>query len=104
MLFTGPDYQVKRIQIETGLRFSLQTHSRRAETWVVVAGAGVATLGLKKIKVKRGSVLQVKTGQPHRMQNTGKKPLVFFEVQFGDYLGEDDIVRLEDDFNRAGAR
>ena len=104
VLFTGRDHQVKRVQINAGLRLSLQTHARRAETWIVVSGSGTATLGKKKTKIKRGSVVEVKIGHPHRMHNTGKKPLVFFEVQFGDYLGEDDIVRIEDDFNRAGTR
>ena len=101
VLFKGRDHQVKRMQVDPGLRFSLQKHKKRAETWVVVSGHGTATLAGKKIKVTRGSVVRVGVGQTHRMHNTGKEPLVFFEVQFGDYLGEDDIIRLEDDFNRA---
>lgn len=104
VLFTGEDHQVKRIQVDAGLRFSLQTHAKRAETWIVVSGSGVVTLDTKEIPVKRGTVIEVKVGQAHRMHNTGKGPLVFFEVQFGNYLGEDDIVRLEDDFNRAGSQ
>ena len=97
----GSDYQVKRIEVKPGLRLSLQKHFQRAENWVVVEGRGVATLGKKVVPVKRGSVIQVPVGGVHRMQNTGKAPLVFIEVQLGDYLGEDDILRLEDDFNRA---
>ena len=101
VLFKGPDYQVKRIEVKPGLRFSLQKHLRRAETWIIASGQGVATLGRKTVKVRRGSLVKVSLRQVHRMHNTGSKPLIFFEVQFGKYLGEDDILRLEDDFNRA---
>ena len=101
VLFKGPDYQVKRIEIKPGLRFSLQKHMKRAETWVVVEGHGTATIGKKQAKVTRGSIVRVAVRQVHRMHNTGKRPLVLIEVQLGDYLGEDDILRLEDDFDRA---
>ena len=93
-------FQVKRMEIDPGLRFSLQTHACRAEKWVFVSGVGIATVGDKEIPVKRGSLIEVAVGQVHRMHNTGKEPLVFIEVQLGSYLGEDDIVRLEDDFQR----
>ena len=101
VLREGIDFKVKRIEVKPGLRLSLQKHFKRAETWVVVEGQGVATIGKKEQRVKRGSVIQLPVGQVHRMHNTGKGPLVFIEVQLGDYLGEDDILRLEDDFNRA---
>lgn len=100
VLQTGDTHQVKRIEVAAGKRFSLQTHARRAEVWVVVGGEGKATVGKKEIAVRRGSVVQVGVGEVHRMHNTGQDPLVFIEVQLGDYLGEDDIVRLEDDFDR----
>ena len=100
-MFKEPGYQIKRIEVKPGLRLSLQTHSRRAEKWIVVSGAGSATLDSKQISVRSGSVVEIGIGQRHRMHNTGGEPLVFIEVQFGDYLGEDDIVRVEDDFNRA---
>ena len=93
--------QVKRIEIKPGTRFSLQKHLRRFEKWVVISGFGIVTLGQKEIPVHQGSFIDVPLGEIHRMQNTGKDPLVFFEVGLGDYLGEDDIMRLEDDFNRA---
>jgi mannose-1-phosphate guanylyltransferase len=67
----------------------------------VVSGSGIATLGKKDIPVSKGSFLEVPCGEPHRMKNTGKDSLVLIEVQLGDYLGEDDIVRLADDFGRA---
>ena len=101
VLGNGAGYQVKRLEVSPGKRFSLQKHSKRAETWIVVSGTGVVTLGSKQIPVKRASVIEVPLGEVHRAHNTGKEPLVFIEVQFGDYLGEDDIVRLEDDFDRA---
>ena len=101
VLLKGEDYQVKRIRLKPGLRFSLQKHMKRAETWVVVSGEGVATVGKKEIGVKRGSVVNVGVEEIHRMHNTGQEPLVLIEVWFADYLGEDDILRLEDDFNRA---
>ena len=102
ILFKNAGYQVKRIEIKPKLRFSLQKHKKRSETWVVVSGQGLATLGKKEIKIKSGSVVEVARGQAHRMENTGRVPLVFIEVQLGKYFGEDDIIRLEDDFNRAG--
>ena len=92
--------QVKRIVVKPSLRFSLQKHLKRSERWVVISGSGVATLGEKQIPVKKGSFLEIPLGTVHRLHNTGSEPLVFIEVQFGDYLGEDDIVRLEDDFGR----
>ena len=91
---------MKRIEVKPGLRFSLQKHLKRSEKWVVVAGSGVATVGKREVPVKQGTILEVPCGEIHRMKNAGKDPLVFIEVQFGDYLGEDDIVRLEDDFGR----
>jgi len=93
-------YQVKRIEVNPNSRFSLQKHLKRAEKWIIVSGIGKATVGTKEIDVKTGSVIQVAMGETHRMQNAGNAPLVFIEVQLGDYLGEDDIVRLEDDYKR----
>ena len=92
--------QVKRIEVLPGLRFSLQKHARRSERWIVLSGTGIATVGKKETPVSQGSYLEVPVGELHRMHNTGHEPLVFIEVQTGDYLEEDDIVRLEDDFNR----
>ena len=100
ILHKEPGVQVKRIEVAPGFRFSLQKHMKRSEKWIVTAGSGVATVGKKEIAVAKGSFLEVPCGEIHRMHNTGKESLVFIEVQFGDYLGEDDIVRLEDDFGR----
>ncbi len=93
--------QVKRIEVYPGLRFSLQKHLKRSERWIVVSGAGVATVGKEDLPVQKGSFLEIHVGQVHRLKNTGSVPLVFIEVQLGDYLGEDDIVRMEDDFGRS---
>ncbi len=101
ILFKGPDYQVKRIEVKPGLRFSLQKHFKRAERWIVVSGSGVAVVGGKEVAVKRGTMIDVPVETVHRMHCTGREPLVFIEVQFGEYLGEDDILRLEDDFKHA---
>ena len=95
--------QVKRVEVAPGCRLSLQKHAQRSEKWTVILGSGVATLGAKEVAVKCGSLIDIPVGEVHRMKNTGALPLVFIEVQFGDYLGEDDIVRLEDDFGRVSS-
>ena len=92
--------KVKRIELKSGFRFSLQKHSKRSERWIVIEGSGVVTLASRQISVQKGSFIEVPAGEIHRMENTGSGSLVFIEVQLGNYLGEDDIVRLEDDFGR----
>lgn len=101
VLSDEPDHKVKRIVVRPGKRLSLQRHRRRAEHWVVVAGRGIATRGGDELELEEGDSLDVPAGAIHRMANTGKADLVFIEVQRGDYFGEDDIERLEDDFGRA---
>ena len=100
VLLRQPGVQVKRIEVKPGLRFSLQKHTRRAEKWIVISGKGTATVGRKSIAVVTGSFLDIPRGVIHRVLNKGTKPLIMIEVQFGRYLGEDDIVRFEDDFGR----
>lgn len=92
--------QVKRIEIYPGKRFSLQKHLKRSEKWIFVTGRGRVTLGTREIEVGPGSFVEVPCGEVHRVHNIGEAPLVLVEVQFGEYLGEDDIIRLEDDFGR----
>jgi mannose-6-phosphate isomerase len=94
-------HKVKRIVVRPGHRLSYQAHSRRAEHWFVVSGEGHVTLDGAKLAVTPGTSVDVATGVPHRIENTGTEELVFIEVQHGDYFGEDDIVRFEDDFGRA---
>ena len=93
-------FQVKRLEVNPRSRFSLQQHMKRAEKWIVVSGMGLATVGKKETPVKTGSIVEIPVGEVHRMENTGEEPLVMVEVQFGNYLEEDDIVRLEDDYDR----
>ena len=102
VLDDAPDHKVKRIEVSPGKRLSYQRHSRRAEHWFVVQGVGTVTLDGKKVSVAAGTAIDIPTGAAHRIENPGDGPLVFIEVQHGDYFGEDDIVRLEDDFGRAG--
>ncbi len=101
VLHSAVDHQVKTITVLPKKRLSLQAHERRSELWVVVRGAAVATLDGCDIPLGVGEYVFIGAGSVHRMENPGSKPLVFIEVQVGDYFGEDDIVRFEDDFGRA---
>ena len=103
VIHTADDHQVKTITVAPGRRLSYQTHARRSEHWYVVSGAGVVTLNGADVVVEAGSSVDVPVGAPHRVANTGDVPLQFIEVQRGDYFGEDDIVRLDDDFGRTDA-
>ena len=95
-------YKVKRIEVLPGKRLSYQKHAQRAEHWVVVEGVAKVTLDGKDVVVNAGEAIDIAIGAAHRVENPGDKMLVFIEVQRGVYLGEDDIVRLQDDFGRAG--
>ena len=101
VLTSMPDYQVKTITVTPDKRLSLQMHDRRSEHWVIVRGEAIATLDGREIWLGVGDHIFIGKGSSHRMANPGKEPLVFVEVQVGDYFGEDDIVRLDDDFGRA---
>ena len=101
VLEDSPGHKVKRIQVHPGKRLSLQRHRRRSEHWTVVEGDGLVTRGGEYRSVGPGSSLDIGCGMIHRIENQGDKPLVFIEVQRGDYFGEDDIERFEDDFGRA---
>jgi len=91
---------VKRVEVNSNSRLSLQKHKHRSEKWNIVTGDGLVTLDGKEIKVGPGSIIDVPVGAVHRMANTGNKPLVFIEVACGDKLTEDDIERIEDDYAR----
>ena len=93
-------YKVKRIEVLPRKRLSYQRHSRRAEHWMVVRGTGKVTLDGRETLVRTGETVDVPIGTAHRIENPGDEDLVFIEIQRGGYLGEDDIVRLEDDFGR----
>ena len=98
--FQEPGVWVKRVEVGSRSRLSLQKHNHRSEKWIIVAGEGSALVDGKEIPVLPGVVVDVPLGVTHRMSNAKDQPLVFIEVATGDYLGEDDIVRLQDDYNR----
>jgi mannose-1-phosphate guanylyltransferase/mannose-6-phosphate isomerase len=97
----GDRYQVKRIVVKEGGRLSLQFHNHRAEHWVVVRGTAKVTIGDEVKTLQENESIYIPLGTPHRLENLGKIPLELIEVQTGSYLGEDDIVRIEDDYHRS---
>jgi glycosyltransferase involved in cell wall biosynthesis/quercetin dioxygenase-like cupin family protein len=97
-----PDHKVKRIVVFPGKRLSLQRHQRRAEHWTVVSGNPIVTLDAEAIPLKPGDSIDIPRGARHRVSNPGDDSVVFIEVQMGDYFGEDDIERFEDDYGRVG--
>jgi mannose-1-phosphate guanylyltransferase / mannose-6-phosphate isomerase len=96
----GARYQVKRFCVNPGARLSLQKHFHRSEHWVVVRGAAEVTVGEEVRLVHENESVYVPIGSVHRLANPGKIPLELIEVQVGSYLGEDDILRLEDIYRR----
>jgi mannose-6-phosphate isomerase-like protein (cupin superfamily) len=94
-------FKVKRITVEPGHRLSYQRHAQRAEHWFVVAGTATVTLDDVVQEVPAGQAIDIAVGTAHRVENRSDQPLLFVEVQQGGYLGEDDIVRLDDDYGRA---
>ena len=101
VLAEAEDFKLKTIEVHPGQRLSYQRHARRSEHWFVTRGEGVVTLDGNNVDVRRGDTVDVPLGAAHRIHNTGNAPLVFVEVQHGDYFGEDDIVRLDDDYGRS---
>ena len=99
----GGRFKVKRIQVNPGASLSLQKHHHRAEHWIVVSGIAEVTCGEKKILLGENQSTYIPLGEVHRLANPGKVPLEIIEVQSGAYLGEDDIVRLEDVYGRSHA-
>ena len=100
VLDEGDGYKVKRIEVLAGKRLSYQKHARRAEHWFVVQGTAKVTLDGEIILVESGQAIDIAVGSAHRVENPGEETMIFIEIQRGDYLGEDDIVRLQDDFGR----
>ena len=97
----GEGFQVKHITVKPGGRLSLQSHEKRAEHWVVVRGTARVTIGDKVQMLHENESVYVPSGAQHRLENPGKIDLELIEVQTGSYLGEDDIVRIEDDYHRS---
>ncbi len=100
VLLSEPDFKVKRIEVKPGNRLSYQKHFRREEHWQVVRGEGVVTLDGAEQTVTTGACIRIGREQLHRIENRGRDSLVFIEVQRGEYFGEDDIVRVADDYGR----
>ncbi len=96
----GDRFQVKRIYVNPGAALSLQSHLHRSEHWVVVEGTAKVTLGDEVKLVSEGESVYIPVGAKHRMENPGKLPMLLIEVQTGNYLGEDDIIRYEDLYKR----
>jgi mannose-6-phosphate isomerase len=101
VLMDEEDFKVKRIDVSPGKRLSYQKHFKREEHWEIVRGKGRATIDGKDFALKSGDCINIKKESLHRIENIGHEALVFIEVQRGEYFGEDDIVRVEDDFGRA---
>lgn len=100
VLDQGPNYKVKRLEILPGKRLSYQKHSQRTEHWMVVQGRADVTLEGQECIVELGGSMEVPMGTAHRIANPGSELLVLIEIQRGSYLGEDDIIRLQDDYGR----
>jgi len=100
VLDEGDGYKVKRIVVLPGKRLSYQKHAQRSEHWMVVGGQARVTLDGNDLLLNLGEYVDIPVGAAHRIENPGTENLIFIEVQRGAYLGEDDIVRLQDDFGR----
>jgi mannose-1-phosphate guanylyltransferase/mannose-6-phosphate isomerase len=96
----GKTFKVKRIQVKPGASLSLQMHHHRAEHWIVVKGLAKVTRGVEVFVLSQNESTYISPGTKHRLENPGNEPLEMIEVQSGDYLGEDDIVRFEDQYGR----
>lgn len=102
ILEESPGYKIKRIEVKPGKRLSLQKHYHRNEHWIIVSGTATVTVGEETRLVRPNESTYIKMGELHRLENKGKIPVVLIEAQVGEYTGEDDIVRIDDDFNREG--
>jgi mannose-1-phosphate guanylyltransferase / mannose-6-phosphate isomerase len=101
VLHMGDGFKVKRLMVRPGHRLSLQSHKHRAEHWTVVKGTATIQVGDTTGDVHYNQSRYIDKGQKHRLENKGKTDLEIIEVQCGDYLGEDDITRYSDDYNRS---
>ena len=94
-------HKVKRIEVKPKGRLSYQYHYKRSEVWTMVKGEAIVTLDGKRIPLNAGEVMEIPREAKHRIENLGDETLVFIEVQLGTYFGEDDIARIEDDYERS---
>ncbi|KAF3889015.1 MULTISPECIES: phosphomannose isomerase type II C-terminal cupin domain [Nostocales] len=100
VLEEGRGYKIKRIEVKPGHRLSLQMHHHRSEHWIVVSGTAKVVCGDREVLLRNNESTYVPQCTAHRLENPGVIPLVLIEVQNGEYLGEDDIVRYQDDYAR----
>ncbi len=98
------DHKVKRIVVKPGQRLSLQRHKYRREHWLVISGRALVTRNDEQLELGPGQSVDIGQGDIHRAWNDGDCDVVFIEIQLGEYFGEDDIERLEDDYGRKGTR
>ena len=104
VLEEGPGFKLKRIEVKPGARLSLQMHNRRSEHWIVVNGVADVVNGERELTLQANESTYIPIGNRHRLGNSGTVPLVMIEVQCGDYVGEDDIVRFDDQYGRVKAK
>ena len=100
VLDSGPGYKIKRLTVESGQALSLQIHTQRDERWMVAKGVATVTKGEQHLILHIGGTVFIPFGTIHRLTNNSDIRLELIEIQYGDYLGEDDIVRLEDRYGR----
>ena len=100
ILDEGKQFKVKRLTVNPGHSTSLQYHKHRSERWIVVQGVGTVTLGSKRYVLEENEWIHIPMNEKHQLSNNGNEVMQLIEVQFGDYLGEDDIIRLEDRYGR----
>jgi mannose-6-phosphate isomerase len=94
------DHKVKKIAVYPGQRFSLQRHKKRDEHWYLISGKAVVTINDKEMPLEKGQHVDIPRGTLHRLKNAGDEDASFIEIQTGEYFGEDDIERIEDDYGR----
>ena len=100
VLHDEPNYKLKRIEVEPNQRLSYQYHRYRSEVWTIIEGEGTLNLNGTLRTLSKGETILIPQGSKHRIENKYKEKLVFIELQTGSYFGEDDIIRIEDDYNR----
>ena len=100
----GSGYKIKRLVVQPGERLSLQKHRHRAEHWVVVSGTATIVRGNRQFTLRTRECAVIPRQAWHRIENHGRQPVVVIEVQHGSYLGEDDIIRKQDDYGRIEPR
>ena len=93
-------FKIKKITVDPKSRLSYQYHDKRSELWYILSGKGIVTINDEKIELNVGSTIKINKRDKHRIENNGSENLIFIEIQTGSYFGEDDIVRIEDDYNR----